>query len=438
MSAETEVQYRCPGERHPIDRAIHLGRLAAFYPGCRNCPHREDTGTLSPLQVRQLAELGPPKREGDLLGGEGISGVYYNQLAPAAARKFATSVGVVLREDASARTHAPVVAVGSDGRTLSAELIAAASEGLRAAGCPMSDVGNVTAGGLVRAIAHFQAEGGLYVGNMAGESHTASLRVWGHAGCPWSAPGKLDAVRTIFERGADRPVRCYAGLQRSAIEEVYLSELQPQFHALRPLAMVLDTSCGPLVKTLARLLSRSACTIIRPSEPEPHSWSKPAPGKAKRGPAPSHRQFRLELVCRTVRNERAHFGIWIDGDGEAFHLVDERGIAVEPERALLLLARHLLAEIPGSAVVLEQESLPETAETLTRRGARVAFAAATRQAAFAALSASGAILAGGASGRCFLGGDPPAADALRTLSLLLPLLSRTDRTLSEVLGDSGN
>ena len=105
---------------------------------------------------------------------------------------------------------------------------------------------------------------------------------------------------------------------------------------------------------------------------------------------------------------------------------------------MLLLARHLLAEIPGSAVVLEQESLPETAETLTRRGARVAFAAATRQAAFAALSASGAILAGGASGRCFLGGDPPAADALRTLSLLLPLLSRTDRTLSEVLGDSGN
>ena len=56
-SPPEDFAYRCPGQQHPISRAVHLGRLAAFYPACRQCSHRDDTGTLSPRQVEQLQEV---------------------------------------------------------------------------------------------------------------------------------------------------------------------------------------------------------------------------------------------------------------------------------------------------------------------------------------------------------------------------------------------
>ena len=52
-----ETQYRCPGERHPISRAIHLSRLAAFYPACRQCQHRHDTGQLPPQTLQRIQQV---------------------------------------------------------------------------------------------------------------------------------------------------------------------------------------------------------------------------------------------------------------------------------------------------------------------------------------------------------------------------------------------
>jgi phosphomannomutase/phosphoglucomutase len=333
------------------------------------------------------------------------------------------------------------VILGGDGRSLTAELLAAASEGLRAAGCRVIDTGAVTSGCLARAIAAREADGGLHVSNAAGWSHTASLRAWGQRGCPWSAPGRLVAVRQIFENGVDRPVRSYGALERSAVEDVYLSELQDCFHALRPLRVVLDTSCGPLAKLLERLLSNSACQIIRPREPDTHARADSSGGTPKRPAPQSFLQGRLELVRRQVRADRAHFGVWIDGDGEVFHLIDERGFRVHPERCLVMLARHRIGRQPESAVVLERDASPQTLQAITSMGGRVTLADATRQAIFEAMATGGAVIAGGPSGRVFIAADAvdagvAAADALRMLSLLLPLLSQTDRPLSEVL-DTG-
>jgi phosphomannomutase len=68
VKAET---YCCPGQQHPISRAVHLGRLSAFYPGCRQCPHRDDTGTLSAKQVEQLSAVAQRVRPPSLFHEEG-------------------------------------------------------------------------------------------------------------------------------------------------------------------------------------------------------------------------------------------------------------------------------------------------------------------------------------------------------------------------------
>ena len=91
--------YRCPGQQHPISRAVHLGRLAAFYPACRQCSHRDDTGTLSPRQVEQLQEVRSSNQPRSLFHDEGAGGVYLNELTPAAARSIAAAFGAVLRDE---------------------------------------------------------------------------------------------------------------------------------------------------------------------------------------------------------------------------------------------------------------------------------------------------------------------------------------------------
>lgn len=55
-SAKSEPEYRCPGENYPIDRPVHLARMAAYYPLCRRCSHNCDTDGLPSRLLRRLHE----------------------------------------------------------------------------------------------------------------------------------------------------------------------------------------------------------------------------------------------------------------------------------------------------------------------------------------------------------------------------------------------
>ena len=83
---------------------------------------------------------------------------------------------------------------------------------------------------------------------------------------------------------------------------------------------------------------------------------------------------------RAVRKNGSHMGMSIDGNGETFAVFDERGEAVETERLTELINRHKMVQ-----------------------------------------SDSGI----------------PAADALWTVTMLLEILSQSDRPLSDVLDELG-
>ncbi|HUY92627.1 MAG TPA: hypothetical protein VMV10_28060 [Pirellulales bacterium] len=409
---ETTV-YRCPDEAYAISPAIHLGRLASFYPKCRQCPHRDETGTLSTGVVKMLALARRRIVVGSLFTEEGVAGVYSNELSPVETRQFAASFGVYLARRSADPLGA--VALAGDGRALAPELVAAASDGLRWAGCKVVDLGAATAASLAWAIEHLQAAGGLLVGNPSGEANTVGLKLWGAAGRPISAGAELQAIQALCERGVDRPTRAYGALARFQAEQLYLAGLQEFYHALRPLRFVLDTGCRPLVGYFRRLATAVACQMLLCRE-------------AAQGPAAGA----LNLADRVIA-ERAHFGVWIDGDGEACRFVDERGANLTAEQMLLLAARNLTSRQAGATIVLEQGTSRATVERLTAAGARVVVSEPSRAAMDAAMRESRAIFGGGASGRFWHGGRRPMADGLKTLSLVLTILSQSDRPLSAVL-----
>lgn len=73
-------EFLCPGETHPISRSVHLARLAAFYPGCRECPRRNETGQLPQQLVGRFAETEQRAPRPSWLSGEGVRAVYLNEL----------------------------------------------------------------------------------------------------------------------------------------------------------------------------------------------------------------------------------------------------------------------------------------------------------------------------------------------------------------------
>lgn len=423
-------EYRCPGEAGTISRSVHLGRLARFYPGCRRCGFRDDTGTLSPRHVKQLAETRHRGLERDLFTDEGVSGVYLNELGPAEAREMAAALGVLLRsghppgEEQSdgplARSSATTghgiaersreVVLAGDGRPAAAELVAAVSEGLRWSGCGVIDVGQATAPCVASAVAQLGASGGILVGNPAGRPETVGLKLWAGGPRPLSAGPALDEVRRLSRAAPSRPTRRFGPLRRCQAEGTYLAGLAERYHALRPLRVALSTGCRPVLGYLERLTAAVACEVL------------PCPAPADR-------------LAEHVRDAGAHFGIVLGDDGETASVFDERGQPVADERLLLLLAWHLLAEDPSGTIVIAEGLGPELAGCIAALGGRYERSEARRATMVDAVRRSGALLGGASGGRAWfqLGDGVAAADGLWTLTLLLEILSQSDRPLSVVL-----
>jgi phosphomannomutase len=421
----TRPVYRCPGQSYSIDHAVHLGRLAAFYPECRHCVHRGDTALLAPLQIRQWAELDAHKRHGPRCTAEGLEGHSLNEISPSIVRHFAGALGLTLARRHGAAPSPPAVLVGSDGHWTSAELVAAACQALQWAGCRTLEIGAVTSASLAAATHRLQADAALLIGNATGQPHSIGLKLWGRGGRPWSSPGDLDTVLEFYQSKIDRPKRRGGGLERASAGEAYLAPLASLFHGLRPLRFVVDTTCEPLLHYLRQLNAQAACEILRPRQ-----------AVATLLTADVNQPFvarRLEHLAGQLLDAKAHWGLWIDGHGEACFLIDEQGKPVECENLYWTLANFILRAKPGATLVVERQASGQLEQALTRLGARVVRAEATRQALSQAMHAADAVFGGGASGRFWYAGEPAAPDALLTASLVLTVLSQSDRPLSEVV-----
>ena len=420
------AEYRCPGETYGISRAVHLGRLASFHPACRDCPRCDDAVGLSARQISQLAEVGSRARQPQLFHAEGVGHVAINDLGPHVARRIAVEFARRIEGPAATkRNRQPTVVVASDGRLATAAIVAAIVEGVRWTGCETIDIGPASAPCTASAIEHLAADGAVFVGNAHGAPHTVGLKFWAH-GEPLSQGGLLDEIAASLPKNSgaamiDRPTRAFGTLRRFAAADVYLNELRAAYHALRPLRFVLDCTAGPVVAYLKELTRNVACQIISPvgnalrgvpygigSSP---SWNTTEDRNATEGVPYSRDTHSKDVqsgLGEQVLAAQAHFGMQIGDDGENCRVVDQCGRSVKTEELSALIAGSF------AGPVMQGEEL--------------------RQQTFLRMRESRATIAADPAGRLwYAAGHAPLPDALRTLTLLLVLLSRNDLAFSAVL-----
>ncbi|MBI3469217.1 MAG: hypothetical protein HY000_39945 [Planctomycetes bacterium] len=455
MSDEYPVAYQCPGESYVISRAVHLGRLATYYPKCRDCVHRAETGTLSPRRVRRLAEIGRRAPRPGLVYGDCIAGALYTEVTRRVVRRLAAALAAFLGEHG--RTDAPVV-LGDDGRGPSAALAAAACEGLRWSGCDVVELGPVSAPMLNMALRRANAGGAIFVGNPLGSVGTCGLKFSSSDGRLAVGAG-LERLVQLSELPLRRPGRRYGALSRLAIDEKYLSGLQPYFHALRPLRLVIDCRCGPVWRRLTALISATACELLPLSSrdtpcavtgdgtrsvPAPNSPSPGTPGEGRGEGLAATAQPTLSTAAPPLRNALPKGegikpslspGTPGEGRGEGTSAAARpsvrtaapphpnplaKGEGTKPPspgtpgegRGEGLLARRILVEHAHAGLWIDGDG--EVLSLLDQTGRPIPpeqFAAAISP----------------------LAADSPPSDALHSFALLLTLLSQSDRPVSEVL-----
>jgi len=432
----SDAEYFCPAQRAPISRAVHLGRLTRYYPGCRSCPQRHDTGTLSSRCVKRLDQPRPRVTPAMLFSNEAVQGTYLNDLDPATAGAMGRALGVYLTRQLPPSGNPPVVVIASDGRPLAPEMVATAGAGLRWSGAKVIDIGSATAPCLAFAVRHLHASGGILVGNHPGRVETVGLKFWTTGPCSKGVDGPLEAIAQIFQDVPARPRRTSEPLTRYRADGPYLGQIAHLYHALRPLRFVLDTNSPPAADYVRRLIGPTACEFV-PRRTSP------------------------DRLAEQIGAEDVHFGLRIDQDAERCTLFDELGRQVENERLLLLLTRYLLDDPAGRTIVLEEKTSHETARRLKSLGLKIVRGNSRRAEMHGLLRHGRAEFGGGPSGRFWyrLAQTPAACgpdqytsvmapnvgvqrepcephyapDALLTLSHLLGLLSRSDRPLSAIL-----
>ena len=139
FSHSLQNQYICPGETYPISRAVHLARLAAYFPACRECPYRNDPEALRapvdslPETRAETVESSPAVRN-SIFETDGVRGIWRNELTRGRAGELASAFAAVLWEAARAgtpdaavalgeRVVGPAVVVGHDERPSSPDLV---------------------------------------------------------------------------------------------------------------------------------------------------------------------------------------------------------------------------------------------------------------------------------------------------------------------------
>ncbi|HSK70678.1 MAG TPA: phosphomannomutase/phosphoglucomutase [Pyrinomonadaceae bacterium] len=144
----------------------------------------------------------------------------------------------------------------------------------------------------------------------------------------------------------------------------------------------------------------------------------------------------LHDAIEAVEKYKADLGIAFDGDGDRIGVIDEKGGIIWGDELMVLLSRSVLKEKPGSTIIAEVKCSQKLFDDIEKHGGTPLMWKAGHSLIKAKMKETGAVLAGEMSGHIFFadrfyGFD----DACYAGARVLEILSKTDKTLSELLAD---
>lgn len=362
----------------------------------------------------------------------GIRGLVGVDLTPELVARYAAAFGVLVRE----RHDGPVV-MGRDARTSGPMFARAVQAGLQSVGCDVIDCGLVATPTVQLAVAHHRAAGGIVI--------TAS-----HNPIEWNALkfAGPDGMFLDAERGARlRALADQPDLPRASWDRVGEVESDPEA-TRRHIAGVLALPVVGVERIRARgfkvafdcvrgaggtimpdLLTALGCRVA--------SMNTELDGRFPRPPEPVPEN--LLGLGDLVRRNGAELGIAVDPDVDRLAVVDERGVPIGEDYTLAFAVRAVLgtAVPPSRPTVVCNLSTSLVVEDAAREcGAELIRSPVGEAHVARAMASAGAVIGGEGNGGVILPALHLGRDAPVAAALVLHLLARTGRPVSELVAAS--
>jgi phosphomannomutase len=319
------------------------------------------------------------------------------------------------------------VAIGRDMRLAAPAMAAAAIEGAADGGADVLDIGLVGTEMLYYAVGELALEGGICVTASHNPPDYTGMKIVRRGALPVGGDSGLADVRgraledfgAVEKRGEVAVKDVWAGFVEKVLSFVDAG-------AIRPLRVVVDAANGMAGAMLTPVLERLPQLDVGRCYFEPD------------GSFPNHQPNPLlpenrEFIVRKTREESADLGVAYDGDADRCFFVDDTGEFVPGDFVTALLAESMLEKEPGAKVIYDVRAswaVPRTIEDaggvplVNRVGhAYIKHRMRQEQAAFA----------GEVSAHYYFRDFSQADSGVVPFLLMLELLSRRGRRLSEIL-----
>ncbi|MDR8401734.1 MULTISPECIES: phosphomannomutase/phosphoglucomutase [Paraburkholderia] len=345
-----------------------------------------------------------------------IRGVIGKTLDADAARSIGRAFGSEVRAQGG-----DAVVVARDGRLSGPELIQALSDGLRAAGVDVVNVGMVpTPVGYFAASVPLKLEGG--------ERRVDScIVVTGSHNPPDYNGFKMvlrgaaiygEQILALHQRIVDENFSEGSGTYTEYdIADAYLDRIASDIKLARPIKIVVDTGNGVAGGLAPKLFKKLGCELVE-------LFTEIDGNFPNHHPDPAHPE-NLQDVIRALKETDAEIGFAFDGDGDRLGVVTKDGQIIYPDRQLMLFAEEVLSRNKGAQIIYDVKCTRNLAKWVKDKGGEPLMWKTGHSLVKAKLRETGAPLAGEMSGHVFFkdrwyGFD----DGLYTGARLLEILTR--------------
>jgi phosphomannomutase len=323
------------------------------------------------------------------------------------------------------------IAVGRDMRVSSPSIAAAVIEGATEGGSEVKDIGMIGTEMLYFAVGELGLDGGITVTASHNPKDYTGMKIVRRGALPVGGDSGLleirDRAAALSGQGppgqrGQTPVAEKVDIYPAFVEKV-LSFIDPS--SVKPLRIVVDAANGMAGAMLSPVLERLPVDAVRcffePDGTFPNHEPNPL--------LPENREF----IIGKVLEEKADLGIAFDGDADRCLFVDDTGEFVPGDFVTALLAESILEREPGAKIIYDVRASWAVRDTIERAGGiplmnRVGHAFIKLR-----MREEGALFAGEVSGHYYFRDFNQADSGTIPALLMLELLSKRDKRLSELL-----
>ena len=361
----------------------------------------------------------------DIFRAYDIRGIVETALTPDAVQQ----IGQAFATEALSQNQKTVV-IGRDGRLSSPELAKRLSEGLRAGGCDVIDIGMVPTPVLYYATHKLKTGTGIMV--------TGSHNPPQYNGLKMLIAGNTlfgDSIKALYHSIIENKLNTGTGThsEQNVIPD-YLDTIVNDIKLEKPLNIAVDCGNGVAGVLATELFTRLGCNVtelfcdVDGNFPNHH----PDPSKPEN----------LVDMQNAMKQNALDIGLAFDGDGDRVGILDDKQNILWADRQMMLYSADVLKRKPGALIIFDIKSTSNLGSYIKDLGGDPLMWKTGHSFIKAKMKETGAELAGEMSGHIFFkerwfGFD----DGLYSAARMLEIISQSDEstsTIFEALPDSFN